>query len=355
VAGFILLITSFSGITPVQYGKDFWAMEGNLLIHYFEDNTDSLSGPEIYELQDSLGLPIWFGRHLFKDVCISGECKMIRLWLFWDGTGNYLGLQFHENEPLTKSDHTEFEEADYVKLENILRDTSSILKSLKQEELIIAPDTTAHLEVDGYTAATQPTLAEVVVKDAVYTCHTLWHSIYGPVKKEISYLLESRLSEEFLSKMFASRSPENILWAIKAVGKFQEYQPSFYRSVLENIRSENSAVAQQALHYFQPHTMADAETGRQLTDIIPALPMIWRYEILWKLISQKNRDEQVILNLLKMFEQGVLDVGSFQLILQLMHPEHLKNNEEIAGKLNILAENENRYIRNLAQKALSKN
>ena len=52
----------------------FWAMEGTLVTHYFEDKTDSLSGPELFELQDENGLPIWFGRHIFKDVCISGKC-----------------------------------------------------------------------------------------------------------------------------------------------------------------------------------------------------------------------------------------------------------------------------------------
>lgn len=44
-------------------------------------------------------------------------------------------FQVPEQEPLTKSDHTPFEPEDYEKLEGILRDTASILKDLKQEEL----------------------------------------------------------------------------------------------------------------------------------------------------------------------------------------------------------------------------
>jgi hypothetical protein len=55
--------------------KDFRAMEGTLVTHHFEDQTDSLSGPELFELQDEDGLPIWFGRHIFKDVCISVKFK----------------------------------------------------------------------------------------------------------------------------------------------------------------------------------------------------------------------------------------------------------------------------------------
>src|SRR5690554_7358484 len=64
---------------PQKPNDGFWAMEGNLITHYFEDKTDSLSGPELFELQDNNGIPIWFGRYIFKDVCISGVCKMISL------------------------------------------------------------------------------------------------------------------------------------------------------------------------------------------------------------------------------------------------------------------------------------
>jgi hypothetical protein len=143
----ILLITGFSGNFPDQPKTGFWSQQGKLITHFFEEKTDSLSGPELFELQDENGLTIWFGRHIFKDVCISGECKMIRLWLFWDGAGNYLGMQIPEEEPLTKSDHTEFEPEDYEKLSNILRDTASILKTLKQEDLIIVPDSINPYEV----------------------------------------------------------------------------------------------------------------------------------------------------------------------------------------------------------------
>ena len=105
----LLLFPGFQNPFPERPQTGFWAMEGELVTHHFEEKADSLSGPELFELRDQSGLPVWFGRYIFKDVCISGECKMIRLWLFWDGAGNYLGMQVPEKEPLTKSDHTLFE------------------------------------------------------------------------------------------------------------------------------------------------------------------------------------------------------------------------------------------------------
>ncbi len=351
----ILLFASFSDTFPERPKTGFWAMEGTLVTHHFMEKTDSLSGPELFELQNEIGLPIWFGRHIFKDVCISGECKMIRLWLFWDGAGNYLGKQIPEKEPLTKSDHTPFEPEDYEKLSNILRDTTSILKTLKQEDLIIVPDSIDPYEVDGYTAATQPTLAEVVVKDAVYTCHTLWHTVYGPVQSEIFRILENRISKEFLSKMFESNKPEYISWAIKSVENHPEFHAGFYPEIIEYISSENPALANQALGYFRSELLADSTIQLQLVHIMANADtdMSIKYEILWKFIGFGQIHQKAVLNLLEMFTKQKIGVGAYNLILRLVTSEHINENEQIAQILNDLSENENGYVRNLTKRTLS--
>ncbi|SHF42315.1 hypothetical protein SAMN05444274_105164 [Mariniphaga anaerophila] len=351
--GFFLFV-SFSNTFPERPKTGFWAMEGKLITHYFEEKTDSLSGPELFELQDKNGLPIWFGRHIFKDVCISGECKMIRLWLFWDGTGSYLGMQIPDGEPLTKSDHTEFQQEDYVKLEGILRDTASILKALKQEDLIIVPDSIDPYEVDGYTAATQPTLAEVVVKDAVYSCHTLWHTVYGPVQNEINTVLENNLSEKFLANMFASQNQGYISRAIKCVAAHPEYHSAFYPEIMHLVKSDNSALANQALSYFRPEILADTVIQQQLVLVMADTYMNMKYEILWKFIGLGKVNEQVVLELLNMFTSQEMGVGTYNLILRLVTPEHISGNEQIARILSTLSQDENGYVRNLTKKILNK-
>jgi hypothetical protein len=353
-----LLFTSFFPPFPDRPQTGFWAMEGTLVTHYFEDKTDSLSGPELFELQDENGLPIWFGRHIFKDVCISGECKMIRLWLFWDGAGNYLGIQVPEQEPLTKSDHTPFEPEDYEKLEGILRDTASILKDLTQEDLIVVPDTIdpyLAYEVDGYTAATQPALAEVVVKDAVYSCHTLWHTVYGPVQSEIFKVLENRLSTDFLKKIFQSKKPEFISWAIESIKNHPEFHAGFYPEIMAYISSENAALANQALAYFRPELLADTTIQLQLVQVMEDenTDMSINYEILWKLIGSGDVHPKAVLNLLELFAGQKIGVGAYNLILRLVSPEHIRENEQIAQLLTQLSENENGYVRNLTKRALN--
>lgn len=350
---FILLLLSTSA--NVFYDKSktgYWALKGTLKTHVFEDKTDSLSGPEIFELQDNYGLPIWFSRLIYKDVCISGVCKMIRLWVFWDGAGNYLGIQTLDQEPLTKSDHTLFENTDYAKLDSILKDTTSILKTLNQEELIIAPDSSNPFEVDGYSAATQPALAEVIVKDAVYTCHTLWHTVYGPSQDTIERILLQRLSEENLSALFKTQKNTYISWAIKAIEKHPIYHESFHKKIMEYVKSDDKSLAKQALDYFKPMLMKDNSIQHQFVKLFAEVDINIKYEILWKYIKYGNTDEFVILNLLKTFNEQNMGIGTYNLILRLIKPEHLNNNIDIYNIITSMSQHENGYIRNLSRKLI---
>lgn len=353
----VILFASFSDNHQGRPTTGFWAMEGTLITHHFMDKNDSLSGPELFELQDDNGLPIWFGRYTFKDVCISGVCKMIRLWMFWDGAGNYLGIQVPEDEPLTKSDHTPFEAEDYVKLDAILRDTSSILRDLKQEDLIIVPDTIdpyLAYEIDGYTAATQPALADVVVKDAVYSCHTLWHTVYGPVQPEIHRILGNNLNDEFLSKILSSNKKELILWGIKSVENHPDFHTCFYPKIIGFINSEDASLANQALMYFRPELLADTTIQLQLIQVMADenTDMSIKYEILWKLIETGNIHPKAVLNLLKLFAEQKIGVGAYNLILRLVTPEHIREYAQIDQLLSKFSEHDNGYIRNLTKRAL---
>lgn len=348
----ILIFTGFSGVSPERLPTDFLTMEGNRVTHYFEEPADSLSGSALIELQDESGLPVWFCRYVFKDVCISGECKMIRLWLFWDGAGNYLGLQIPEDEPLTKSDHTPFEPEDYRQLESILLDTASILNTLEQDDLIVVPDSIDPYEVDGYTAATQPTLAEVVVKDAVFTCYTLWHTVYGPVQNEIFNILNQRADREYLSKMFDSAKPEYNIWAVQSVGRNPAFHQTFYPRILEYIKADDSALVDGALDYFNTGMLADTVIQQQLTGILADADMSVKYKILWKFIAFGKINERSVLDLLEMFSEQKIGVGAYNLILRLVLPEFITKNGQVAQKMQELSAHENAYVRNLSKKAM---
>lgn len=356
IAIVFLLLSGFTKVLLDFPQAGFSDMKGTLVIHHFENEVDSLSSPEILELQDENGLPVWFSREFHKDVCMTGECKMIRLTLFWDGAGNYLGTEIPEEEPLTKSDHTEFEAADYEKLNAILSDTASILKDLESEELILVPDSidpyTAY-EIDGYTAATQPALAEVVVKDAVYTCHTLWHTVYGPVQTKILELLDERVDVDFLKRVFESHETKKILWGIRAVEKDSSYHEDFYPLFIQYIRSDTLEISNRALQYFQPSGLEDASLQKQLVEVMPGLSTNKKNTIIWKFIESGYATEDIVFELLTLFQEQKLNIGSLNLIYRLIRPEHL-NNQQVMLALEGLSKHEDAYVRNLTGRLLGK-
>lgn len=356
IAIVFLLLSGFTKVLPDFPQAGFSDMKGTLVIHHFENEVDSLSSPEIIELQGENGLPVWFSRHFYKDVCMTGECKMIRLTLFWDGAGNYLGMEIPEEEPLTKSDHTEFEAADYEKLNAILSDTASILKDLESEELILVPDSidpyTAY-EIDGYTAATQPALAEVVVKDAVYTCHTLWHTVYGPVQTKILELLDERVDVDFLKRVFESHETKKILWGIRAVEKDSSYHEDFYPLFIQYIQSDTLEISARALQYFQPSGLEDASLQKQLVEVMPGLSTEKKNTIIWKLIESGYATEEAVFKLLTLFQEQQLSIGSLNLIYRLIRPEHLNNQQVMLG-LEGLSKHEDAYVRNLTGRLFGK-
>jgi hypothetical protein len=351
----LLLCASFGGHQSNRQAKGFLNMKGILTIHSFTtDKIDSLSGQEILELQDTTGITLWFGRQIYKDVCMTGQCKMIRLWLFWDGAGNYLGFEVPDDEPFTKSDHTEFEIHDYDKLHTILSDTSSILKNLKTEDLTVEEKEKNPYEVDGYTAATQPGIKEVVVKDAVYTCHTLWHTVYGPTRDEVLAILDERISEDYLRLLFNSGNPALMSRAISCVEKFPDFHRAFYPIILDAVLSEHPPLSEQALSYFMPSRLSGFDEQMQLANLIPGVGTQKKYDIIWKLVESGKVHEPVVLQLLKYFDNQEIGVGSLNLVYRMVSSEYINRDGEIKSLLQKLAGHENAYIRNLTLKVLNR-
>ncbi len=133
---------------------------------------------------------IYWYRRLFTEVCLTGECRPIDIGIYWTGEGNYLGIEvFREN--LTKTDHSDFSDFDYRKLESVLRDEWSPLREYEFEELVDEKKGST----DATTGATKKVIADASVKDAVYTTYTMWHLIHVGEGEQLSLLTYRYLNE----------------------------------------------------------------------------------------------------------------------------------------------------------------
>lgn len=345
--------------------KDFLHMEGIRVSHVMENSGDSLSDNKIVELQDKNGLTTWFGRYFYKDICVTGICRMVKLWIFWDGAGNYLGIQLDEREPLTKSDHTPFQTQDYIRLDEILRDTVSILKELQYEDLVIedAPQFSVDdksekklFEVDGYSSATSPSLKEYVIKDAVFTCYTLWHTVYGETKVRIDDLLNDKVDSEYINKLLDG-SENQKLFALKMIRRNNSFFSEFESPTLLLIASTDKNISEKALSLVTFKYLNDKQNQLKFIGLMDNSLPETRYEIIYKMQLAENVSVEAIALLLDKFSTGKISVGGLNQIYkiiskQMVTDKTIPDNNEIGNRLVQLSKHPDPYTSNLTRNFL---
>jgi len=155
---------------------------------------DSGQKIQIVEYRDITGLVYWY-RKVLTPVCLTGECMLIDIGIYWDCTGDFFGLEVY-GEHLTKTDHSVFTSEDYQFLMEVLKNDWSILREYKLTNLIEEGEVT---EVDGTSGATKVEIATETVKNAVYTTYTLWHLVHLGEKEQLINLTANLLKENKLS------------------------------------------------------------------------------------------------------------------------------------------------------------
>lgn len=149
---------------------------------------------EITAMADAEGILYWY-RRIETPVCLTGECKLVDVGLYWYCTGTFLGLEVY-GEPLTKTDHSKFSDADYDKLMSVLNNDWSSLKEYDFSDLI---EEKAEGDVDAASGATRKEIASEAVADAVYTTYTLWHLVHNGEKEQLSKLTADQLNKSHLA------------------------------------------------------------------------------------------------------------------------------------------------------------
>jgi hypothetical protein len=345
--------------------KDFLNMKGITVSHVIKNSSDSLSDDKIVELQDKNGLTIWFGRYFYKDICITGICRMVKLWIFWDGVGNYLGMQLNEREPLTKSDHTPFEPQDYIRLDEILRDTVSILKDLQYEELVIEDTSQLRVddksdkklfEVDGYSSATLPSLKEYVVKDAVFTCYTLWHTVYGETKVFIDDILKERIDSEYINKLL-NGSENQKLFALEIIRRNNSFFFEFESEILPLVASQNKNISEKALSVITPQYLSNSKNQLRFIELMDNSLPETKYEIIYKMQLIDNISSDAIILLIDKYMTGKISAGGLNQIFKIISKQmgtnkNILNNHEIENRLVQLSKHSNPYTANLTKNFL---
>ena len=187
---FVLLVFVLFGFTIIE------PQQNTILGKVFDVSINDSTKIEIKQIIDkTTNLPIYYSSNLYVPACNTGECKIIRLKMYWDIYGNYFKYQVKKTEPLTKYNHEAFKAKEYVKLHLLLCDTASEFKAITFKNLTEKQAGKKYNKTDARSGATIKFINLDNIKGAVKTSHTLWHIANGKAQEAIL-----KASEETLAK-----------------------------------------------------------------------------------------------------------------------------------------------------------
>ena len=122
---------------------------------------------------DAFGDPLFYSREIYTEVCETQICFPVKLTLFWDFAGSFLGFSVPSQFPLTKAGHKKFGRLEYFQLYTLLNHPNSKLAKLDKKDLVKYNKLQGD-EPDAVTGETIHVSGEALVNGAAFTCFTLW-------------------------------------------------------------------------------------------------------------------------------------------------------------------------------------
>lgn len=106
---------------------------------------------KVFATTDPDGTPTGYNVRLQVHVCMDNQCRIVHLTMYWDALGYYQRIECPMNAPLTRMEHEVFTDADYRKLDRILKNRQSLLATLPYEALVVKQSEPAE-GIDGWSA-----------------------------------------------------------------------------------------------------------------------------------------------------------------------------------------------------------
>ncbi|MBN7813373.1 hypothetical protein J0A68_20630 [Algoriphagus sp. H41] len=231
---------------------------------------------ELVEMRDKAGKPLRYSMEVESVVCGDEQCRVDRIGIIWDKFGSFENLSLPVGTYLEKAEGIPFAPEDYQRLEQLLQDPYSPLRTLSKYELV---GTLGSEGVDALSGATILLEKSAYVSGAVWTCYSLWHWVYGAARDSIRQITAKSMDGATLSGLLFSPEIRIREFALEQVTARRDYAS-------ETLDAVSKAVVQQpgllVDYYAYWEGMPDDgywQTGIFLLENLPPLSRIdlWRY------------------------------------------------------------------------------
>lgn len=235
--------------------------------------------------------PVGYETDLNMQVCDDTLCANVYLKIFWDLAGNYTRFDTISGKALTKFDHKPFTDADYKKLDQILKNPNSMLRILEKNDLIDKSIKLRATTVDAVTGATPATIKNAVVEGAVYSSYALWHFVNGSAKDSIRAFTLRIYSEKMGNRMLESNNFETQLFALR---QMEVNEIEGRAKLLFRVIQKSSPLIRAYVINIAPLPFLDQEANSQFVSLFPELDGYSKSIFLARIISEKRIAETFI-------------------------------------------------------------
>ncbi len=319
------------------------AKEIHSVIPHIIDFKDTSQNDTLFEHLSENKIPTMYSRKIRTGVCIDGECRLVRINLFWNTSGRYLGFELPEKEFLSKTEHVKFTSKEYDQLHFLLANPHSELANYSLKDLVPGKDST-NTNVDAVSSATIAAVLDYIVPGAVYTTYTLWHVVYGQTKSEIEKLTYEKLTSEIVLELLNSKILEDQVWALNHISEKMEISGALQNKIMEIISGKDIYLAERSLNALKPNALT-SEIQIELSNIFDNSGFWHKLFIIQKLMDAPKLDNYVIKKLSS--ELKNLNGTLIKTSLELFNTHNIID-EFVAENVAELLKSENRYIANQA-------
>lgn len=213
----------------------------------------------VTQVLDSDGEPREYVMDVESVSCVETTCKSVTVRLHFDVLGSYQRYELPSGGNLTRTGGKPFSRADHEKLQQILADPYSQLKSIALDE-ITAPKGSAEAggRVDAVSRPTVLSKQNAVVVGAAYTCCTLWHWSHGEVIGVIRDMTIAACDKQDLLRYLRSNQDTYVEFAAEQLRMQGLFDDETIAAVVEVMRHGSAKVIGPALDYL---AKASSKTG----------------------------------------------------------------------------------------------
>jgi hypothetical protein len=234
---------------------------------------------------NSSHIPYQYKAEIDMPVCTDTLCANVVLIFYWDLAGNYMGFDTIPGIPLTKFDHLKFDAADYLKLDQILKNRNSSLRILNKEDLVDRSVKVKSNVVDAVTGATPKTVKSSVVEGAVYSSFTLWHFVNGPIKNRLASFTQDIYSKQIARQLLKSENYETQLFALR---KLSEKDFETNSDLLFDVIRESAPLVKSYVMVKAPLPFSNIEKNKQFVALYPELDDYSKSIFMNRITTERN-------------------------------------------------------------------